>query len=90
MRPFAHPWEHRLLTASQSLSTQIQSKPQHLNQLPGGPAKHATQSFPTGRCPLLPLGGLNEPAQHRLPTAFFFFFFFLSGKAIHYICETHM
>ena len=69
MHPFTHSQTHRLLTSSQSQSTPVQSHPRHPSQLPGGLAEHTLQSFPTGRCPLLPLGGLNEPTQHPLPTA---------------------
>ena len=69
MHPFTHSQTHRLLATSQSHSTLVQSHPRHPSQLPGGPAEHTLQLFPTGRCPLLPLGGLNEPTQHPLPTA---------------------
>ena len=69
MHPFTHSQTHRLQATSQGHSTLVQSHPRHPNQLPGGPAEHTLQLFPTGRCPLLPLAGLNEPTQHPLPTA---------------------
>ena len=61
MHPFTHSQTHRLLATSQSQSTLVQSHPRHPNQLPGGPAEHTLQSFPTGRCPLLPRGGSMSP-----------------------------
>ena len=61
MHPFTHSQTHRLLATSQSHSTLVQSHPRHPSQLPGGPAEHTLQLFPTGRCPLLPLGGSMSP-----------------------------